>query len=249
MPFPKNCIQPSVLLMLLSSVCMQSTYSQSTEQSVDSQWLEARFNEIGIKSVEATSIDDLKLVVLDNDQIVFMSEDGKVLITGQMMNLQSGENLTVAIENRLRRDKLATALPVGLFEFPAENETDRITVITDIDCTYCRRLHNELAQINARGIGVQYLMMPRSGLNTASHEKAVSAACSPSPEQTLTTAMQGELPAKQQCDNSIDQQFELARSLRINATPAIIFESGRMINSYLTPEQISQELVREQGSH
>ncbi len=233
-------------LFLLATLVGSSTLRAEQQPGVDSQWLKSRFAGIGISQVSATAVDGLNLVVLDNDQIVYMNTEGTVLMTGQMMDLKSGDNLTAVIENRVRRDKLASAMPEGLFEFPASSETDRITVVTDIDCTYCRRLHTELAETNERGISVQYLMMPRSGLNTPSHEKAVSAACSVTPEETLTSAMQGNVPTRKTCSNSIDRQFELARSLRINATPAIIFESGRMINSYLTPQQISDELAAEQ---
>ncbi|HAH80198.1 MAG TPA: protein-disulfide isomerase, partial [Gammaproteobacteria bacterium] len=44
---------------------------------------------------------------------------------------------------------------------------------TDVDCGYCRKLHNEMAQINELGIEVRYLAYPRAGVDSDTHDKMV----------------------------------------------------------------------------
>ena len=67
-----------------------------------------------------------------------------------------------------------------------------VTVFTDIDCGYCRKLHSEMAKYNELGIRVRYLFYPRTGPNTESWSKAVAVWCSPNRNEALTRAKRGE---------------------------------------------------------
>ena len=49
---------------------------------------------------------------------------------------------------------------------PKEAAKYTITVFTDIDCGYCRRLHSQIAEYNRLGIRVRYMFFPRSGPDT-----------------------------------------------------------------------------------
>src|SRR3546814_15267716 len=49
-----------------------------------------------------------------------------------------------------------------------------VTVFTDVECGYCRKLHGEIAQINAQGIAVQYVEFQRMGLRSEAFRKLVS---------------------------------------------------------------------------
>ena len=39
-----------------------------------------------------------------------------------------------------------------------------VTVFTDVDCPYCARLHDRVAEYNALGIEIRYLAFPRAGI-------------------------------------------------------------------------------------
>ena len=41
-----------------------------------------------------------------------------------------------------------------------------VTVFTDVDCAFCRKLHSQIADYNRLGIRVRYLLYPRTGPNT-----------------------------------------------------------------------------------
>lgn len=235
----------SVLLLFLpeTAPCAE----EGGDDDAQLRWLLERQPGLQVTSQRASRIESLRELQVGHDQIVYLSQDGKTVVIGQMIDLVTGHNLTEQSQDLLRQRMLSTAMPGDLFQFPAEHETDRITVVTDIDCTYCRRLHTELDELHARGIGVQYLMLPRSGNPSPSWDKAVWAACAANPEQALTEAMNGQPGTPVACEHSIAEQAGLAASMRLNATPAIIFESGRLINSYLTPDQISEQ-IRQQST-
>ncbi len=242
---PSRIVQLAATSLILFYLLVPALDAQerSDETSAQLRWLLERQPGLDVQSQHTSRIDALIELHLAGDQIVYLSRDGKTAMIGQMIDLTTGQNLTEKSQNGLRQQLLSRSMPDGLFEFPADKETDRITVVTDIDCTYCRRLHTEVDQLNSRGISVQYLMLPRSGNPSASWDKAVWAACADNPEQALTDAMNGQAGSPKTCDNNIVDQAGLAASLRLNATPAIIFESGQMINSYLTPDQISAQIL------
>ena len=43
-----------------------------------------------------------------------------------------------------------------LIKFEAKNELFAVTVFTDVDCGYCRKLHDEITTYNEAGITINY---------------------------------------------------------------------------------------------
>src|SRR4029078_12312508 len=75
-----------------------------------------------------------------------------------------------------------------IFSPPKDKIKTTITVFTDIDCGYCRKLHSGMKQINDLGIEVRYMAFPRAGLTSDSYVKFVSAWCSDNKQEALTAA-------------------------------------------------------------
>jgi thiol:disulfide interchange protein DsbC len=117
-----------------------------------------------------------------------------------------------------------------------------VTVFTDIDCGYCRRLHTQMADYNNAGISVEYLFFPRAGLGSESFTKAVSVWCAANRNEALTHAKNGDAIENKTCDNPITEEFELGRKIGIAGTPAVIADDGTQIGGYLTPEQMVARL-------
>ncbi|MEM9301468.1 MAG: thioredoxin fold domain-containing protein, partial [Pseudomonadota bacterium] len=126
--------------------------------------------------------------------------------------------------------------------FPAQDPVAEVTVITDIDCPYCRRLHQQIEGYNDRGISVNYLMLPRAGRGSGSWEKAVAAACATDPEGALTDAMNGVDLAPASCEHRIGNEFTLARSLRSTGTPAFVLADGRLFDGFVGPADLAERL-------
>ena len=211
-------------------------------QDYDAHLLRANYPGIEVHESRPSALQGLVELVLADGQVVYISRDGKRLLAGNLLDLENGTNLTEIRRDELRLERLASEQIDDLFEYPAAAQKATVTVVTDIDCPYCRRLHQQMADYNALGISVRYLMMPRSGPDTPSFEKANHAACAAYPNSALTRAMSGEVLPVQECNNSIRRQFDLARSLQSTGTPAIIMESGRMIHGYVPPDRLAVEL-------
>ncbi|MFK8030717.1 MAG: DsbC family protein [Gammaproteobacteria bacterium] len=168
-------------------------------------------------------------------QVLYISGDGKYALRGDLIDLETRVNLTDLRRNTARQNLMASIGQEDMIVYSPEGETKhQITVFTDVDCGYCRKLHQEMDAYHQEGIEIRYLFYPRSGPNTASWEKAASVWCSDDRNEALTKAKAGERLSPQQCDaSSINDQFEAGRKVGLRGTPAIVTESGELISGYM----------------
>ncbi len=187
--------------------------------------------------IRPASIDKL-LEVRSDSSVFYVSTDGEFLLNGPLYRLEQGENLT---EKRLaehRKNLLAKIPALQPIVYPAGNSRHRVTVITDIDCPYCRRLHQEMAAYHAVGLDIQYLMLPRAGKDSPSYAKTVDALCARQPAQAITAAMNGAVPEPADCPHGLDQHMAMARDLGVTSTPNILLADGTLIRGYKTAAEL-----------
>ena len=176
-------------------------------------------------------------------EIAYVSADGKYAIAGDMYELGSDKNLT---ENtrRAERTKLLASVPESqMVVFSPKDPKYTISVFTDVDCTYCRKLHSQIADYNRLGIKVRYLFFPRSGPDTESWDKAEAVWCSANRGEALTRAKRGEEIAKpKSCNSPVEREYHLGEDVGVRGTPAIVLENGEMLPGYLPPAQLAAHL-------
>jgi thiol:disulfide interchange protein DsbC len=176
--------------------------------------------------------------------IAYVSQDGKYAIAGDLYDMGSNSNLTEKTR-RGERAKLLNGVPESqMVVFSPKDPKYTVSVFTDIDCGYCRKLHSQIAEYNRLGIKVRYLFYPRSGPNTESWEKAEEVWCSNNRGDAMTRAKRGEdIKAPKHCANSpIDRQYELGQEVGVRGTPAILLDNGEMLPGYLPPQMLAQHL-------
>ncbi len=177
--------------------------------------------------------------------IVYVTADGKYALSGDLLNLaNNNENIT---ENRRRavRAKLIGDIPESeMLVFGPQNPKYTVTVFTDVDCAYCRRLHSEIADYNKLGIRVRYLFYPRTGPNTESWTKAEEVWCSSNRNEALTQAKRGIPLRVKICPNPVAKHYALAQDFALQGTPAIVLGNGELIAGYMTPGELAQELQK-----
>jgi thiol:disulfide interchange protein DsbC len=169
--------------------------------------------------------------------IVYMSRDGKFVITGDMYRVASHEDLTEARRRDLRR-KLIGELPQSdMVVFAPAHPKYTVTVFTDVDCVYCRALHGQIDDYNKLGIAVRYVFFPRTGPNTSSWFKAEQVWCSPDRHEALTRAKLGEPLSAKLCPNTpVAREYALGQAIGLDGTPGVVAPNGAMIGGYLPPK-------------
>lgn len=178
-------------------------------------------------------------------RIVYVSADGRFLLNGQMIDLQSQTNLT---EDRLSdvRAEWAAGLDESrmiIFE-PPRDTRHTVTVFTDIDCGYCRAMHEDIDGLLTRGVRVRYLLYPRNGPGTESAMKADHVWCSKDRNDALTRAKAGKRVTAPACETPIVANFELGRTVPVTGTPLTITDGGMLIPGYLETAKLVAELDR-----
>jgi len=197
---------------------------------------------------DPTSIKESKLPniyeVMYGTEVVYFSEDGNYFIAGDMIELNTRTNLSDLAKESVR---------IGIMEqedfkpvvFKAKDEKYKLTVFTDIDCGYCAKLHREMADINDKGITVEYLMFPRAGLQSKSYEKAVSMWCSEDQKTAMTDAKERREIASKTCENPVAAQYALGQEVGVTGTPALVTSSGKLIPGYMPADRLAAVLAAE----
>lgn len=216
--------------------------SASGEAEVIHQRLAKIFPELRSEQISPAPVPGLFEIRI-GAQVAYVSADGRFLVRGDIIELDTERNLT---EVRRGAARLAALDDIGekrMIVFAPKQVKHTISVFTDIDCGYCRKLHREIEQYLARGIRVRYLFFPRTGPNTESWSKAESVWCSKDRNVALTRAKRGEVLNTPACSGApIDQHYALGMSFGLQGTPAIITDSGELLPGYIPAAELAAHL-------
>lgn len=189
--------------------------------------------------------------VIAAGQMLYVSTDGKYAMHGDVIDLSRKQNVSDDAWARFRKAELAKVPASERIVFAPPNPKYTITVFTDVNCGFCRALHEHVAAFNKEGIAVEYLAWPREGLVTTAgrptptYTEMASVWCAKDRKAAFTAAKEGRAPAPATCaDNPVKDQFNLGVKLGVNGTPAIYGPDGRVLGGYVTPEQLLQALQK-----
>jgi len=176
-------------------------------------------------------------------QVLYVSKDGQFVVNGDIIDIAKHQNLT---ENKRTgaRAKLIGSIDENtmLIFNPTKPVKHTITVFTDVDCGYCRKLHKEMSSYLDRGIRVRYLAFPRSGPNTESYYKWVSVWCAADRRKAMTDAKNGINPPRKDCPNPVLDHMKLAEDFNVNGTPTIVLDNGEVLPGYVPADKLGPML-------
>lgn len=195
-----------------------------------------------VSSVQRSELPGLFEVVSDQG-IFYVNADVSYLLQGSLYEVSQGSvvDLTEKTMGKVRAQAIA-AFADDMIVYPAKNEKYSITIFTDINCGYCRKLHNEMQDYNDLGITVKYLAFPRSGINTKTYTDMVSIWCADDRAAAMSSAKEGNTVAKKTCTNTVKEQYNLGRQLGVTGTPALILADGSMQPGYLPANRLIKVL-------
>lgn len=175
-------------------------------------------------------------------QVLYVSDDGRYLLQGSLFDVAARTDLGQEGLAEVRRTLLAAVPREDRIVFAPANPKYTVTVFTDVECGYCRRLHSEIAEYNKRGIAIEYLAFPRMGLDSDDYRQMVSVWCASDRKQALTDAKNGKSLPVRSCDNPVATQYVLGQRVGLTGTPMIVTEGGMQMPGYMPPEALEQAL-------
>ena len=199
-----------------------------------------------VDELRATAIAGIYELTRGSD-IVYVTADGKYALTGDLVELANNNNITEQHRRELRVKAISAFPESDMVVFGPKDPKYTVTVFTDVDCPYCRKLHSQIAEYNRLGIRVRYLLYPRTGPNTTSWTKAEQVWCSTDRNSALTRAKLGEeLKTKPCANNPVARSYALGQDFAIEGTPAIVMADGELLPGYVPPDALAEHL-KDQG--
>jgi thiol:disulfide interchange protein DsbC len=229
---PKNFVCSLCALIVLSA-------SVSAEPSLDKAAIKKVLGNSVPASIEASKIPGLYEVVVDA-HVLYMTGDGRYVIQGELIDTEKKENLTEPARRQAVQNAVAKMGADNMIVFTPKEKKHSMTVFTDIDCGYCRKLHSELDQYLDKGIEVRYMMYPRAGKDSDAYKKAVAVWCSDDRQDALTKSKKGSSIPMKTCANPIDTHMALAHNLGLQGTPLVVLDDGSIQPGYVPPAEVAK---------
>lgn len=176
---------------------------------------------------------------------VYVSEDGRYLIQGSIFDINAKKDISQAGVSAFRRDKMATVPAEDKIVFASAGKPKHtVMVFTDIECGFCRKLHEDIAEYNRLGITIEYLAFPRAGTASPDFKHMESVWCSADRNKALTDAKAGRPVPEKTCTNPVMMQYTLGQKVGLQGTPMIVAANGVALPGYMPPNDLLAALDR-----
>jgi thiol:disulfide interchange protein DsbC len=177
-------------------------------------------------------------------QVLYISDDGKYLVQGSLFDMELKRDLSQVGISVLRREELAKIPQKDKIVFAPSKPKHTIDVFTDIECGYCRKLHQDIAEYNRLGIAIEYLAFPRAGTASQDFRNMETVWCSANRQKALTDAKSGVAIVPKTCSNPVNMQYQIGQKIGLQGTPMMVTRDGIALPGYLAPAALLQTLDR-----
>jgi thiol:disulfide interchange protein DsbC len=239
----KAAMQFGIAIFGLTALMATASAAESdAELAVVQAKVSGLFSEIKPEHVFPSQIDGW-YTVRKGAVVAYISADGRYLLQGDLIDLETQVNLSEQDRNLSRMELLSELPEEQMIVFSPEEVKHTVSIFTDIDCTYCRRLHSQIDDYLAQGIEIRYMLYPRSGPATPSWTKAEQVWCAQDRNEALTLAKLDQDFQSGDCDPSIiSTHYAMGQDIGLRGTPAIVLEDGTLVSGYLPPLQLTEAL-------
>ena len=201
--------------------------------------------QIEVEQVGAAPLPGFRQAIVGG-QVVYVSDDGRYLLLpgqgGALFDTRAQRNLTEDALAAMRVKLLETIPASERIVFAPANPRHTVTVFTDVECGYCRRMHSEIAEYNRQGIAVEYLAFPRMGIGSEDFNKMVSVWCAADRKAALTQAKATGQVARRDCKNTVTMQYNIGQRAGLTGTPMILSEGGVQLGGYVPAAALREAL-------
>lgn len=242
--------QAAVLAALsLAVVCGGGLWAEvRAELPVEGEAVRARLAEMlpgmPVSEVRPSPLPGLFSVEMEDGSVLYADAGVSHVIAGDMYALTEAGPVNLAeVRRQERRRELLAAVDLSdMIVFAAKETKAVVSVFTDVDCGYCRKLHQERDELADYGVEVRYLAYPRAGPGSETYENMVSAWCAGDRQRAITRLKQGDKVPAKTCENPVAEQYRLGALVGVSGTPTLVTPTGELIPGYLPAEDLAKRL-------
>lgn len=236
----KNALSKVIIVL---SVCLfiSPVLAENAELDVARKNISKLFKGINPKNIFPSPVPGLYQVLMP-PRFFYASADGRYLVDGDLIDMTTKENVSQGPRNKSVSAAIDGMGEDSMIIFGKDTSKHTVTVFTDIDCGYCRKLHKEVKKYNELGIRVRYMAYPRAGIGSGSFKKLEAVWCSKDQAKAMTDSKNGVSIKSETCKNPVGQHYALGQMIGIRGTPAIVLEDGTVVPGYIPAARLSEAL-------
>ncbi len=192
-----------------------------------------------VRSVSPSPIEGLYEVVTQDNRIVYMDKTGRYLVVGSILDIENRANVT---DQRVDEITIVDFENIPLSEAVREGDGNvKIAVFDDPDCPFCRKMHKELKELT--DVSLYYFVFNLPG-HPEAYDKSVKIVCADDPVAALNRAMEGDpLDDLKRCETEqVERNKSLSLRIGVQATPYLIFESGKAVRGYRKASELQKHV-------
>lgn len=232
-------ITKRLLSIIVASSFLVPVFAEEISLEAARKNISKVFSGVNIKNIQPSPISGLYQVAIP-PRFFYVSGDGRYVVMGNLIDAATNQNIT-----KPARNKSVAAAINGLGEdsmiiFGDKSLKNTITVFTDIDCGYCRKLHNEIGKYNKLGIRVRYLAYPRAGIGSDAYKKAEAVWCSKDKAKAMTQAKKGITVKSENCQSPVAAHYALGNMVGVRGTPALVLDNGEVVPGYIPASRLRE---------
>lgn len=245
MKSPRPTLLAALTLGLSISIGAGFTHAAEPNQAAGNQAIRDAVKLINpnaeIKAINEFGMPGVKQVLADT-AVVYISDDGRYVFSGLMLDMVEKRNLSDEAQSLARTEMLRSIPRAAFISYEPKEVKHRITVFTDVSCGYCQMLHKNMQSYLDQGIAVDYVPFPRGGISSPVFSVMQSTWCSTDPKSALDAAYKGENPRETRCADPVAAMYQLGDKLGVQGTPAIYDANGNHLGGYVPADQLIKQL-------
>jgi thiol:disulfide interchange protein DsbC len=196
--------------------------------------------EVPVEKVTKAGFGDLYEVVSPQGIAYTDKNASFVIFNGVAIDTATKTNLTEKRTEELSRFDWKDLPLKDAIKVVRGNGSRVIATLEDPNCGFCKRLATEVQKMD--NVTIYTFLLPVLGDDSV--KKAKSIWCSQDRAKAWNAQMlENTAPtAAGNCDTPIERNQALGRKLRVNGTPAILFQNGTRVPGYMTADKLEVKL-------
>jgi len=230
--------------------CMSVSFAAESVASEDmTKLLKSRLGgSVPVSDPVETAVEGIYLTKYGS-KIGYLTGNGRYILIGDIIDLQTQENLTEVSRRSVSKEVIDKVAVTDLAVYPsATSETKAVlNVFTDTSCPYCKKLHEEVPDLQKAGIEVRYFPFPRGGQRGPGYQTLKQVWCGEDKAKTMNIAKDvetGTLPSSDCVEAGfVDKGYVIGNQLGVSGTPALFTDDGQKIEGYVPSAKLIPMLL------
>ncbi|HHJ3079622.1 TPA: DsbC family protein [Vibrio parahaemolyticus] len=191
-----------------------------------------------------------------NDSVLAISEDGKYILGGDVVNMQDMVNHLEQAKDQSRKRIVSSLTDEQFIEYPSKLAESKgvLYIYSDVTCGYCQRLHEEYAEINEAGYDIKVVPFVRNvGAPNFEQSRVYknTVAMMSVQDQAKKREIHDQLMLGDSVDhsdnntvgvNAVKSGIETGVRVGLQGTPHLVFDDGRAVSGYVPASSLLQLL-------